>query len=791
MRIDDHVLDRLEWASVLEMVAGHARTPMGRRRILELRPRADIESTLAEHRRVEEIRRLHAEQGRLPIVEVADPGEVLTALGIAGRVLGGIEIYETVRLLDVAAEVAEALRKLDPDRYPELAADWARFPDLGGVRAAIGGNVTPTGHVEDHASPELARLRREIRHLSDRLTSILESLLDAEWTRPVLRDRYITVRNDRFVLPVRVDTPRRFPGIVHGRSGSEKTLFVEPMETVEINNQLVRLKDEEAEEVERILAGYTELLRGCRAEIAETSRVLADIDRLEAVAAWADAADACRPQLGEGGLTLVRARHPVLERSLARSGRRLIPLDIDIDRETRVLVISGPNAGGKTVALKTIGLLALMAHAGLPVPAERARFPLFGAVMADIGDQQSIDDGLSTFASHVRNLAAMVREAEPPALALADEIGTGTDPSEGAALGIAVLDRLRRRGVHVVATTHHQAVKTWAYRTPGALNAAAEFDERTLRPTYRIVPGVAGASIGLTIAEQLGLPREVVEEARRRLDPAGAEAARELEAIRRTAAEIERERENYVARRRELEARLEKEREKLARTRERLREDWERQVKQRLEELRRESQRILDELRRSRDRRALERSRAEALRRLERRYGPREEPVPERPRGWSPRAGERVLVASLRREGVVRSVSHGRAQVELGRSVFTVAAEDLRPGSGGAAPAAVRKAPPDRPGVHAELSRREVPRELILIGKRVDEALPELDRYIDDACLAGLEEVRVVHGIGTGRLRAAVRARLEDNEEVASWREAEPHEGGAGATIVRLAREES
>ena len=795
MKVDRQTLARLEWDGVREEVSGRARTPMGRESAGRLAPLESGRQVQTAHLRVDEMRRLRTRFGALPIGQVSDPAPQLSALGVAGKTLQGSEIYEVLQLLLVVREVIAALRELEPEEFPILGGWWARFPELEGVIGAIEGNLRSTGELEDHASPELARLRSEIRQLSEGLTGVLEKLIQAEWTAPVLRDRYITVRNNRFVLPVRTDSPRRFRGIVHGSSSTEKTLFVEPLETVEINNRLVGLADEEAREVERILTTYTEMLRAQREEIATGARVLGEVDLLEAVALWAEQADAVSPVLAPGsGLELEAARHPLLERSLAAEGSDhvLVPLDIDLPRDLRVLVISGPNAGGKTVALKTVGLLTVMAHAGLPVPARQARFPLLESLLCDIGDDQSVQGGLSTFSSHVANLARMLDQAVPPSLVLIDEIGTGTDPAEGAALGCAILERLRSRGVHVVATTHHQAVKTWAYRTGGVLNAACEFDERTLRPTYKLVPGVAGASIGLTMAAQLGLEPEVVEDARRRLDPAGAEATRALESVRELASRLERDRAEVVVRRRKLEAEAAAAREEATRRESRRREQWRKTLDTLIEEFRTESQRLIAELGEAKLRRAMERERVRKQRQLRERFD-RPEQASRRlaapPERWLPTEGERVLVASLNKEGVVSRAGSGRVEVLLGRAMFTVPASDLRPLPEGDAPAPspaetrVRRARVPE-GVRAEITEKVVSPELHLLGMRVDEGLAALDKYLDDASLAGLREARIVHGIGTGRLREAVRRHLSEAYPHLSWRQAEPREGGAGATVV-------
>jgi DNA mismatch repair protein MutS2 len=788
------VLRRLEWQAVRDQLRAHARTPMGQESAEALVPGGAGDEILRRHARADEMRRVHASLGRLPITELKHPRPVLAALQVSGRTLAGEDIYETVRLLVVARELGGALRELDPEDFPQLGAEWARLPDLEGIIGPIEGNVTASGQLDDRASPELARIRREIRQLSERLTETLEGILRAEWTGPVLRDRFITVRNDRYVVPVRTDAPRRFHGIVHGTSSTEKTLFVEPIETVEINNRLVGLREEEKEETERILAEYTGLLRAAREEIETTARVLGEIDLLEAIAAWAELEGAVRPDLVEGGgFRLRAARHPVLEATLAGTGRSMVPLDVDLPRELRVLVISGPNAGGKTVALKTVGLLTLMAHAGLPLPAEQAQVPLLGAIFADIGDEQSISGSLSTFASHVSNLAWMIDRARPPALALADEIGTGTDPAEGAALGAAVLERLRQAGLHVVATTHHTAIKTWAYQSEAAINAAFEFDERTMRPTYRLVSGVAGSSVGLTMAEQLGLERAVVEDARRRLDPSGAEAAHALDSIRALAGELERQRAELTEERRRLRDEEERRRVATAREEERRKAEWERRVDDLVSEFHTDARRLIQRLENERLRRKLDVQRARQERELRERYS--EEARAARrtasvPSDWQPAAGERVVVSSFDREGEVRSVSGRRAEVKLGLSVFTVPVDDLRPVADAPperpAPAAGRRRPALPGGVSAEITDREVPRELNLLGQRVEEALAALDKYLDDCVLARLDEVRVVHGFGTGRLKAAVRDHLDRHGAVESWRDAAPEEGGGGATVARL-----
>jgi DNA mismatch repair protein MutS2 len=782
----------LAWDRVCGYVADRTRTPMGRASALALAPLDGREDILARRDRILEMMRVREEAGRLPLEEVLEPAELLARLGVEGTRLGGEEIHGLLRLLAVARELRRALAGLDPEEFPRLGADWSRIPDLDHLLEQMEGRLTPTGQLEDHASPELHRIRSQVRTLSERLTSTLEAMLRDRHAEKVLRDDYITLRNNRFVLPVRTDAPFPMEGIVHGSSGTGQTLFIEPLETVAINNELVRLKDEEAREEDRILRQWSAALAGAREEIAVTGERIAAADLLEALAGFSRDRRAVPAEVGTGDRLEVRgARHPVLESTLGAQpgGEAIVPLDLTLEAEDRVLVISGPNTGGKTVALKTVGLLTLMAHAGLPVPAAEASFPLLGAVLTDIGDHQSIQASLSTFSSHVRNLASMIGRAGPGALVLLDEVGTGTDPAEGAALAIAVLDRLRADGARVVATTHHGSVKVWAFQSEGVASAACEFDEISLRPTYRLLPGVAGASSGLEIAERLGMAAEVMEEARRRLDPGERETERHLLRLRSLASDRERALEESRVELRRLRDEREEQSRRAEKKEETRRAEFARELERIAADFRKQADRLLARVKDAKERRALERVRlkeeAVLKRRLREEIGARSGPAEAgpAPEGWSPAPGERVRVLSLGREGTLRGLEGREAEVLLGRATFRVGLEDLRPA---AAPGeSARQRLPA--GVTAELGDREpVSRECRLIGHRVEEGRVLLDKFLDDAVLAGHDEVRVVHGHGSGRLRAALRELLDEHPQVRSWRPGRPAEGGDGATVVRL-----
>lgn len=782
----------LAWDQVCGYLAGQTRTPMGREGALGLHPTSDLGNLRARRDRVVEMMRVHAEQGRLPLEEVIDPTPLLSRMAIEGSRLGGKEIYQILHLLAVGRALRRDLAALAPESFPALGADWTRLPDLDDLIDQIDGRITPAGLLEDHASPELHRIRGQVRTLSERLTGTLDGILRSRFAEKVLRDDYITLRNNRFVLPVRTDAPYPMEGIVHGTSGTGQTLFIEPLETVSINNELVRLKDEEAREEERILREWTSWMARWRGEIEVTALRISEMDLLEALAVFAESSRAVPAAVGESDRIVLRAaRHPVLEKTLTTrsDGEGVVPLDVTLEEGERVLVISGPNTGGKTVALKTIGLLTVMAHAGLPVPAAEAGFPLVESVLVDIGDHQSIQASLSTFSSHVENIAGMIGQAGPRSLVLLDEVGTGTDPAEGAALATAVLDRLRQDGARVVATTHHGSVKAWAFNTEGVASAACEFDEASLRPTYRLLTGVAGASSGLAIAERLGLPPEVVTDALNRLDPRGVETERYLARLRQLAGERE-----EAVRKIEGEVRqLRTEREEQSRTAEekenRRRDRFARELEQVLSGFRREAGKLLARVRDARERRALERERArqEAVlrrkisREITARTGGTRPPPP--PEGWIPEVGRKVQVTSLGREGMVRAVEDGEAEVLLGRATFRVKVSDLRPVEG----EPTGRARPLPPGVSARLEEREpVALELRVIGQTVEEARSSVDKYLDDAILSGHAQVRIIHGHGSGRLRRALRDMLTDHPHVVSSRPGEPGEGGDGATVVQL-----
>ncbi|HET6373933.1 MAG TPA: hypothetical protein VFG76_11540, partial [Candidatus Polarisedimenticolia bacterium] len=555
--MDPLTLASLEFDALKGLIEPFLRTPMGRRALQDLLP-TDVASVVeARKRRSAEALDHHLEGGRLGSGGLDDPDPILARLEPRGAILDPNEIARLISVILAGQTAREGLASTR-DRYPRLWEVAVAIPDLGGLTRPIAGKISAEGRVEDSASPDLGRIRRKIVDLEARLQRLLQQIVDAGAERGALQDAYVTIRNGRFVIPVRAEAKAAMPGVVHGASSTGATVFVEPMQTLETNNELVTLRDEETAEVRRILAAWSESLRARLPEIARTCVTLGEIDLLGAIAAFgvlhrcavAGGAD------GAGGesLVLLDARHPILEAGLRSKGMTPVPMTIEMPGAGGVLVLSGPNAGGKTVALKTIGLLALMNQAGLPLPSRDARLPIYRQVLADIGDHQSILESLSTFSARMVRVAQMSRLFEAPALVLLDEVGAGTDPEEAGALGVAIVDHFRKRGASVISTTHHEALKAYASTAPGSLNASMEIDAATMRPTFRLVTGVTGLSGGVDLAARVGLPEEVVADARSRLSSGHREALQYTAQLQEMSESIRREEELARVRREELEA---------------------------------------------------------------------------------------------------------------------------------------------------------------------------------------------------------------------------------------------
>jgi len=783
----------LEFDEVLDLVAACAATPMGAARIRNLEPEIDPVRVASEQAAVEEALRHIQSRERFLSEKLPDPVATLKLLAVEDMGAGASDLRDLASVLLASDHLRARLGSLPPEEYPYLHGLGTRMPSLRQEANTVVTHVAPDGHVLDGASPELRRLRGVLGRVGEKLRRMLLGLLRDPGAEAVIQDDFITQRNGRFVVPVRVDTPRPMKGIVHATSSSGATVFVEPLESVELNNELVHLAEQEQEEQGRILRSWTQGFRNRLDDVIGAVKSLTVLDSLQARAVFADVNGGIRPTVeGEGNLVLRQVRHPLLDRRLREEGGRCVPLTLQKASSQPVLVLSGPNTGGKTVALKTVGLSVLMAQAGIHVLAEEARLPLFKQVRADIGDHQSIRANLSTFSAHVRAVVRFMKEASPPALFLFDEIGTGTEPVEGAALAQAVLERLVEMRISTVATTHQGSLKAWAFTTAGAMTAAMEFDAKTLRPTYRVLMDTAGVSAGLDIASRLELPEVVVRRARSLLSAESREAESYLTRLQDQLAGLEREREGLERRRQELEDERRDLREEAELEAERRRRETSSAFRQALDEwgelARREIEAVEESKEKSRllkrHQRARHRLRLEADRRLEDlasgEAGPRqagEVPFPLEP-------GVRIRVRSLGREGEIVRIRGDQVSVRLGNTVFEVDREDLEGCSSDAPSSSAPRLVETR--LHRSRPEPFSGEELHLLGKTVDEALSELDKFLDEAALAGRGEVRVVHGYGTGRLRSAVRSFLKGHAHVDGYRAGSPREGGDGATVVVL-----
>src|SRR5437016_3517617 len=778
-------LDALEYYRLKELLGRYISTDAGRFALDELTPMVDEQKLESEHAITAEAMS-YLREHRVPFNDIPLLGQALEKLAIVGTTL---EIPEIEAIQSFLSRI-EGLRirwKEEREKFPKLAQTGQRLPDLRDLGKHLG-RAIQNGEVDDKYSPELARIRRALSTARSRLTEKLESIVRSPAYSSQLQEQIVTVRNGRFVIPIRTDQKRSVEGIIHGSSSSGATVFMEPLAVLEMNNELVRLQDEEMAEIARILAELTALIQGSANQIEFARSLSAYIELVFAKGRFGRDFDCTRPNFSRGLLlSFIKARHPLLEDNLRREGGVVSPVSLDMDSHRRILVISGPNAGGKTVVLKTIGLFALMAQSGIPVPAEEATLPVFDRVLADIGDQQSITNHLSTFSAHVLAIKSMIESATSRSLILLDEIGSSTEPGEGAALGRAVLEQFREIGVLAVATTHYNRLKVYAETTPGVANAAMEFNEITLEPTYRLIHGLAGASSGLKIAERLQLPRPVLESAVGYLDTKDVEAAHYVEELRQRIGDLEQEKARLEAERKEFEQWKQKEFDQLTAQHKEEIARGEKKLERRLQEMSDRASRELEsagEESVKKYQKKLQSAKAQASRELGKEKEKVEPPKP----GPSPAVarlpvplveGKKVRVLSLAVTGTVSSIKDGEAEILVGNIKLRRPVDDLE---------VLETAPMKLPaGVHVNFAPKELEKnEVNVIGRKVDEALEIADKFLDDAFLAQVNPIRIVHGMGTGAVRQAISDLLSRHPHVSHFESAPHSEGGRGVTIVTL-----
>lgn len=772
-------LEALEFPRVLEELAAFARSPAGKQACRQLQPARDPEAAKAALRATAELAALTAEHGDLPVGEFPDVRASLLAAARPGWVLDGASLLAIRQVLDAAEEARRFLRQ-HTRPYPALRPWLDRMAPLVELRATLHRALDDTGGITDDASEELARVRAEIRHLRARLERRLQALLHEPHMQEFLADHFVTIRHNRYVLPIRSTHAARFEGVVQDRSASGETTFIEPLFAVEVNNRLMVAAKEEERLVRRILADLTDLVHSACVELEATFEALTELDRLAALVRYGRSYAGTVPELGCDSVDLRSVRHPLL---LAQQ-RAVVPVDLYLPSGKNVLVITGPNTGGKTVALKTLGLLALMAQSGFLLPvAEGGRLPHFRAIFADIGDEQSLARNLSTFSAHVVNLVEILNDHTTPRLVLLDEPGVGTDPEEGAALAIGLLRTLSTPGTMLVVTSHYAPVKLFALSEERCLAAAVDFDLARLEPRYRLVYHSVGESLALPIAARLGMPESVLAaatEARSQQSRALAEALARLEETRRAY-------EQKLARAREAEERaLRRQREVdrlLAELQEKKRQRWSAELQeaaQFLRDLRQRGEEVLARLERGEaDRRVLRRVLDEEHRVIEAAArGLHKPPLEEQ----TLELGQWVEVVGQGVRGKLAKISGTRAWIERGSMRFEVPLERLRP-------AAPVPPPPTRSATESPTSsgrENDEFREISLLGLRARDAIERLEQFLDRAMRAGATRVRVIHGIGSGALKRAVNEYLRESPYCVSFHEAGPQEGGAGVTVVEL-----
>ncbi|HEX3820282.1 MAG TPA: endonuclease MutS2 [Candidatus Sulfotelmatobacter sp.] len=812
----------LEFESLRDLLRGYASSPLGQGKIAALAPSTDRAWIESQQQLASEIREFRRVGGRFEFSGIAEVHSLTGKARIAGVALEITEIRDVIQLVDRAAE----WRQISLQPPAAMLSEWLQVRSLSNKIAdfaeflrAFRHKILPDGTLDDKASPELTRIRREIekqrRSIQESLRGYLRRLAEGG----TVQDELITIRGERFVIPVKVEQKRRVQGVVHGASSSGQTVFVEPLETIEQNNELVRLLEEEMAEIHRILLEMTQRIGAQAENILAAESALAELELQFAKARFAEDYNCVEVklrssearQLAEtesrepeaGSLLLHNARHPLLERNLKAKRLSVIPITIELENARRQLIITGPNTGGKTVTLKTVGLLALMAQSGLPVPADRAELPIFDAVLADIGDYQSIEQNLSTFSAHVTNIDFISRTATADSLVLLDELGSATDPEEGASLAVAIAAHFGRIGGITIISTHHTSLKVYGANTSGVLNASVGFDESTLQPTYELKVGVPGASAGINIAQRLGLNPSIIEDARAKLSTQSRDVNQFLDKLHADLRDAEQQR-----------LKLEKSQQELEREKNRLAVEGKKDQQAKIREMEKKLESLLSDfeyhareaINAVQDRAAAQKLSKDAERRIAKlRHEFREQfdsAVVAHSTGadrGDPNAqpqivrhvseGDMVKLKSTGRSArISRELDDNHFEVEMGALKMKITRSDIAEvlTSERTAESPVKAARAKGISVSLHSEGMNVPSEINVIGQTVDDASREVEKFVDRAFLAGLPRVRVVHGSGMGILRKALRQLLQQHPHVASVAEPPQNEGGGGATVVEL-----
>ena len=790
--MNQKALKVLEYDKIIQLLAEQATSDAGKKRCLELVPMTDKQLiTDAQAQTADALSRIYR-KGSISFGGLKDPGFQMKRLEIGGC-LNAAELLSICTLLEITRR-AKAYSRENRDDLPADSLDvlFAGLEPLTPLLEEIRRCIPAEDEISDDASPALHSVRRTIRNINDKIHGAMNNLLNSSTTRSYLQDAVITMRNGRYCLPVKAEYKGQVPGMIHDQSSTASTLFIEPMSVVKLNNDLKEAFLKEQEAIEAVLAELSNLTAQYAAYLLDNYRILADLDFIFAKANLAKIQNGMAPIFNtEGRIRIRQGRHPLLD------PKKVVPIDVHLGDTFHLLIITGPNTGGKTVSLKTVGLFTLMGQAGLHIPAkDRSELAIFDDVYADIGDEQSIEQSLSTFSSHMTNIVSILKHATPQSLVLFDELCAGTDPDEGAALAISILDRLRQDGIRTMATTHYSEIKLYALSTTGVENACCEFSVQTLSPTYRLLIGIPGKSNAFAISSKIGLPADLIEDAKTRITKENEnfeDVIADLEQSRLTIEKEQAEINRYKEEAASLKKQLEEKQERLNRSRDRVLQE----ANQQAAAILKEAKDLADETIRNfhkygkthMDASAMEKDREKIRKKMAKAQSKSSIQKKEQINHNVPkklRLGDSVKILSMNLKGTVHTLpdAKGNLFVQAGILRYQTNIRDLILVNDDATPAVHNtKTGAGKLKMSKSLS---VSPEINLIGKTVDEALMELDKYLDDAYLAHLKSVRIVHGKGTGALRKAVQGHLKRQKYVKAFHLGEFGEGDAGVTIAEF-----
>ena len=792
----------LEYYKVVEQLTGFATCPEGKRLCERLKPSTDLaEIEKNQERTMDALARVY-QYGSISFSGVYPIGEAMKRISI-GASLSVAELLDIAKLLKVtlvAKQYGEKVQDKEESgldiRKDSLTPYFESLMPLEHLAREINRCIISEDEIADDASSALKDIRRDMKNVNQKIHTVLNGIVTGQNSQSMLQDSIVTMRNGRYCIPVKSEYKSQFPGMVHDQSATGSTFFIEPMAVVQLNNELKEMAAAEMVEIEKILANLSEQVAGCQDGIIQNVKLLTELDFIFAKAKYAKSYNGTEPLLNDKGMIEIKqGRHPLLEK------HKVVPVDIRLGDDFSMLIITGPNTGGKTVSLKTLGLFTLMGQSGLHIPAfQGSKLAVFKDVFADIGDEQSIEQSLSTFSSHMTNIVYIMRHAAKDTLVLFDELGGGTDPVEGSALAIAILSKLHSEDIRCMATTHYSELKTFAMTTPGIENACCEFDVETLSPTYHLLIGIPGKSNAFAIAQKLGLSKTIIEQAMSQVDNDTVDMETILADLEKSKKTIEAEQAEIIANKEEIK----KLKERLASKNEHIeqrKQDILRNAREEAREILEEAKSFADESIRkynnwekkpqSANNKDMEKARGEIRDRLKSVNSKLEYKTSNRKsknKASDFHLGDSVHVISMNTDGIVRSLPNGKGMITIQMGILqsTVPISDVEVIKEDASKSTKQtKQKVNQYGASMNKSRTIKP-EINLLGMTVDEAIMELDKYLDDACLSHLSQVRVVHGKGTGALRKGVHEYLRKQKYVKSFRLGEFGEGDAGVTIVEL-----